>query len=88
MDLIFDRSFLQDLQKLSDPKIKQRVSATLALIEQARTLREIPNIIKMSGHNAAYRIRIGEYRIGLFRDKNVLKLIRFMHRKDIYSNFP
>jgi mRNA interferase RelE/StbE len=35
-----------------------------------------------------YRIRIGNYRLGLRYDSNSVTLLRFMHRKDIYTYFP
>jgi len=35
-----------------------------------------------------FRIRIGEYRLGLKEERGMLILLRFMHRKEIYKYFP
>ncbi len=50
---------------------------------------EISNIKKMKGKMFnAYRIKIGNYRIGIFYVDGMIELTRFMHRKDIYRYFP
>ncbi len=36
----------------------------------------------------AYRIKIGDYRIGIFVESKVVEMARFVHRKDIYKVFP
>jgi mRNA interferase RelE/StbE len=86
--VLFDKSFLQDIRKISDGKLKLRISKTIQLIENADALSEIPNLSKMKGHASAYRIRLGAYRMGLFKEKEAVRLIRVLHRKDMYSFFP
>ncbi|TVR42795.1 MAG: type II toxin-antitoxin system RelE/ParE family toxin [Bacteroidia bacterium] len=88
MIVLFDKSFLQDIRKINDVKLKSRISKIIQLIEKAESLNEIQNLSKMKGHPSAYRIRVGEYRIGLFKEKEVIKLMRILHRKDIYTYFP
>jgi len=36
----------------------------------------------------AYRIGIGDYRIGLILEDETLIFVRFLHRKDLYRYFP
>ncbi len=88
MIVLFDKSFLHDIRKINDAKLKSRISKIIQLIEKAESLNEIQNLSKMKGHPSAYRIRVGEYRIGLFKEKEVIKLMRILHRKDIYTYFP
>lgn len=88
MKVLFDKSFLQDIQKINDGKLKSRINNIIQLLEEAESLTSIPHLIKMKGHASAYRLRVGEYRIGLFKEKEVVKLIRVLHRKDIYTYFP
>lgn len=88
MKILFDKSFLRDIQKISDEKLKSKVIETLDSIERANSLSEIPNLRKMKGHATACRIRVGDYRIGLYKENDSIKLIRFMNRKDIYKYFP
>ena len=51
-------------------------------------IKAIKNIKKLKGHHDFYRIRIGDYRIGLESKNKTIELIRFLHRKDIYKYFP
>jgi len=45
---------------------------------------------KLKGHPDKYKIRVGNYRIGITIDKinRVLIFQRIAHRKDIYKIFP
>jgi mRNA interferase RelE/StbE len=45
---------------------------------------------KMTGYPGKYKIRVGDYRIGITVDKQTQTLIcqRIAHRKDIYRIFP
>jgi len=54
----------------------------------ANTLQDIGNLKKMKGHHSAYRIKIGDYRIGLFFENGSIIFAYFAHRKDIYNRFP
>jgi mRNA interferase RelE/StbE len=42
----------------------------------------------MSGHPEAYRIRIGDYRLGFYYTENQIEIARFLKRNDIYKVFP
>jgi len=42
----------------------------------------------MKGHHYAYRIRVGDYRIGLFFENGLTTFAYLAHRKDIYNRFP
>ena len=88
MVVLFDKSFLHDIRKINDAKLKLRIARVIQSIEKASSLNEINNLGKMKGHASAYRIRVGEYRIGLFKENEAIKLVRILHRKDIYTFFP
>jgi len=60
----------------------------ILLLEQADSLTDIPNLKKLKGHKSAYRIKIGDYRIGLFAEGLDIELARLVHRRDIYKVFP
>jgi mRNA interferase RelE/StbE len=51
-------------------------------------LAELNGVRKMEGYSNYYRIKLGEYRLGVKLEKSELELIRFLHRKDIYRRFP
>ncbi|QXE23968.1 plasmid stabilization system protein [Richelia sinica FACHB-800] len=52
------------------------------------TLEEITNLKKLQGYDNAYRIRIGDYRLGVIFDGETLIFERVLHRKEIYRYFP
>jgi len=46
------------------------------------------NLKKLKGFKTAYRIRVGDYRIGLFISNDTVEFARVVHQKDIYKVFP
>jgi len=40
------------------------------------------------GHPTAYRIRIQNYRVGIFQEGETVEFARILPRKDIYKYFP
>jgi mRNA-degrading endonuclease RelE of RelBE toxin-antitoxin system len=47
-----------------------------------------PGIKPLKNAKNAFRIRVGEYRIGLKKEEDVIEVMRVLHRKDIYRFFP
>ncbi len=88
MKVEFLNKFVKDLDNLTVGKVKLSVIKTIELLEAANNLSEIPNLKKLKGHKSAYRIKLGEYRIGIFVEGKVVEMARFIHRKDIYKVFP
>lgn len=88
MNIAFEKSFLKDLKGLRDKALKQRVRRLIQQVEKAQTLREVGNVRKMEGHANFYRIRIGQYRVGIVLEAGVVDFVRFLHRKDVYRYFP
>ena len=84
----FTSHFLKDLDKIRQASVKKDIRDIIELIEEAASLSEIKSIKKLKGHTAAYRIRSGDYRIGIFIENNTIEFIRIAHRKDIYKIFP
>ena len=48
----------------------------------------IENVKKLQGYENAYRIKIGDYRIGVIFENGDITFCRVMHRKEIYRYFP
>lgn len=88
MEVVFLRSFLDDIKKISDKKLKAKIKVFIIELEHAETLEGISNVIKIKGFSTAYRLRIGDYRLGFFKDDNIIELARFVKRNDIYKVFP
>ncbi|MEI6766749.1 MAG: type II toxin-antitoxin system RelE/ParE family toxin [Bacteroidota bacterium] len=89
MTVQFDRSFEKSLRYIHDKGLLLRLKRAILQIENASSLTELPVIKKLTGFNSFYRIRIGDYRIGLeIINKNTIRFIIIAHRKDIYKIFP
>lgn len=84
----FLRQFQKDLLKLKSTSTIQKVIDTIENIKKAATITEISSLKKLKGFEDAYRIRIGDYRMGLFIANDTVIFARFLHRKDIYKYFP
>jgi len=81
-------SFENDTIKIKDKLLLKRIITAVHKIEEAADLSGLSNIKKMEGSKTHYRMRVGDYRIGLEYSNNILHLVRFLHRKDIYKYFP
>ena len=88
MKVEFKSSFVKDLKRVSDKGLKERLKETIEQVENAQKFQEIGSIKKLRGGERYYRIRIGDYRLGLVSDGNTVVFVRFLHRKDIYRHFP
>jgi mRNA interferase RelE/StbE len=84
----FKTSFARDLRKLKDETIKGQVLEIIEHAEFAETLQQIDNLKKLRVGENHYRIKMGDYRIGLLLEEEVIIFVRFLHRKDIYRYFP
>jgi len=58
------------------------------LVKKAENFDDLSGIKKLTGFDDAFRIRTGNYRIGVFVDEEVVQFARVAHRKDIYKIFP
>ncbi len=88
MEIFFEESFEKDLRKIKDKKALQSVRAILTQVKNAQNIREIANLKKLKGYEAFYRIRFGDYRLGVEVTENKIIFARCLHRKDIYKHFP
>jgi mRNA-degrading endonuclease RelE of RelBE toxin-antitoxin system len=42
----------------------------------------------MRGYTNRYRIRIGDYRVGIEVNEDVIEVMRVLHRRELYRYFP
>jgi mRNA interferase RelE/StbE len=83
-----DKCFEKDTDKIKDKSLLFAIVDCIESIEKANNIKSVRNIKKLKGSSHFYRIRIGDYRIGLEIKNDTADLIRFLHRKDIYKFFP
>jgi mRNA interferase RelE/StbE len=85
---IFLSSFLADVKKLRDAKVRRAVADAIANVEQATSPDMVRSLKRLSGAREYYRIRIGHWRIGLKITANTVTFIRCLHRRELYRFFP
>ncbi len=88
MKIDFKKSFSRDLKKINDKNILKKVKEVIDTIENSPNLIELKNVKQLTSGGKYYRIRIGDYRIGIKLENEVLVFVRFLHRREIYRYFP
>lgn len=89
MKVEYRQLFLKDLKKLKKQPVYQRVfSLAFEIIPNARDLTELNNVKAMKGYPNRYRIRIGDYRVGIEISGERLEIMRVLHRREFYRYFP
>jgi mRNA interferase RelE/StbE len=87
MKIEIRKSFTKDADKLAAP-FRQHLAGIISSMEKASHPFHLSDCKKLSGHKTAYRIRMGQYRIGFFYENKTIELVRILHRKEIYRYFP
>ncbi len=82
------KTFDKDISRIKDQELKQSVFDIIKLTQQVSDLRGIPQLKKLRGHKDFYRIRLGQYRVGIVITKDTVEFLILDHRKDIYKRFP
>lgn len=87
--LEYTKRFLKDLAALPE-EIQARIEPIVFQELESENPFELGYLEKMKGYADKYKIRVGDYRIGITVEKETNTLIcqRVAHRKDIYKIFP
>lgn len=88
MKLLFEKKFLKEVSNIKEAKLQATIEEIINESERAQNTSQIKNIKKLKGFKNAYRIRVGEYRIGILIERNTIIFVRFMHRREVYKYFP
>ena len=85
----YKKRFLTELSKLPEDVQSQAEKVVFEDLICENPF-DLGYIEKMKGYPGNYKIRIGQYRIGITVDKQKTILVcnRIAHRKDIYRIFP
>ena len=88
MQYEFEKSFVRDYQKVKEKDLAKAILEAINTVSEASSIKDIRNVKKLSGFKSAYRIRVGDYRIGCRLRNEKIVFVAFAHRKDIYKKFP
>ncbi|NCO33103.1 MAG: plasmid stabilization protein [Armatimonadetes bacterium CG2_30_59_28] len=84
----FRRSFERDVRKVPADPVRTRIKEMIEAIEAAGSLTEVPNVERIHGTEGCYRIRVGDYRLGIYLQDPEVEFVRCLHRREIYRHFP
>ncbi len=88
MNIEFRKTFEKDLREINDGSLLAKVKSVIIAVEAANSLDDIANLKKLKGDEGYFRIRIGDYRLGLFLDGETILFVRIIHRREFYRYFP
>ena len=88
MKVEFRASFVKDLRYIKDKGLLSRIKQTIELVEKAQGTPDMASLKKLKGGSNYYRIRVGDYRLGLTIEGDRATFVRCLNRKEIYRFFP
>lgn len=89
MRALFTKSFAKDLRKhKKNLELLKQVQKIIENVEQAEAITELSNLKQLKAEGRYYRIRTGDYRIGITIENEKIIFIRVLHRREIYRFFP
>lgn len=88
MNIEVTRKFQKQLEAINDYQLKNKVLSVIEAVIGAEDLVGFHNLKKLSGFKGCYRIRVGDYRMGIFIENQKVIFAAFDHRSDIYKYFP
>ena len=89
MKVQYRKSFLRDLRKLKGSPVYNKIyQFVFTFLPEVDRLEDVKGIKAMKGHPNRYRIRIGNYRVGIEINNDNLEVMRVLHRGEFYRYFP
>ncbi|WP_143072844.1 type II toxin-antitoxin system RelE family toxin [Parapedobacter indicus] len=74
---------------MKDASLKQKVADVIEALEAANDLSDVKQLKKLKGYKSFYRIKLGDYRIGVeLGQSDEITFIILAHRREIYRRFP
>ena len=58
------------------------------ILPNAEELQDLSNVKVLKGYPNRYRIRIGDYRVGIEVHGDQVEMMRVLHRREFYRYFP
>jgi mRNA interferase RelE/StbE len=77
MNVKFEAKFAKDLRAVREQKLLNELKEIIEECKTANSLSELNHVKKMQGYEHFYRIRLGDYRIGIELVEDVLIFTRF-----------
>ena len=87
MEVVLTKKYIKQHAK-APADVREKARDILLQLQQADSLAEINEVKKLGGFKNYYRIRFGQYRIGVEQKQPKIIIICLMERSQIYKSFP
>nr|VFJ58479.1 MAG: mRNA interferase RelE/StbE [Candidatus Kentron sp. DK] len=74
--------------KVKHRSVLRQVRRIIEQVEAANEYQDVTGWKKITGHSEYYRIRCGDYRIGIVLNGVEMEFVRCLHRREVYRYFP
>ena len=74
MKVDYTHRFKKDIQKIVNKKLKIKIESTIENCKAADTPEQIKNLKKLKGYDIFFRIEIGDFRIGISIEENLITI--------------
>ena len=87
MHICYESSFEKDVKKVKNKAVRRALKDVVLVIKNAQSPHDISGLKKLRGYDAYYRLRIGDYRLGLELTADTFILTRFCIEKMFIVSF-
>lgn len=89
MEVRYRKLFLKDFKKLKGQPVYEKVyNLAFITLPAMEVLQSLSQVKAMKGFPNRYRIRMGNYRIGIEVNGDTVEMMRVLHRREFYRYFP
>jgi mRNA interferase RelE/StbE len=88
LKVLYAKNFLKDLAQVPNPDRERIEIWAFHELSKYETISSVGKIEKLQGFKNHFKIRFGNYRIGIHVIDNTVTFERVLHRKEIYRYFP
>jgi mRNA interferase RelE/StbE len=88
MNVEHSAGFSRNLRQIPSAQLRRRLALKIEELEEASNIIEVSGVKRLRAEGRHYRVRIGDYRLGITMDDDVAVLRRFLPRRDFYRYFP
>jgi len=86
--VLYTKSFGRDIDTIKkNATLKKRILEIIERLKEVESLDDVKGIKKIEGYEAYYRLRIGDYRLGIKLVGDTLELIRFLTGRTFTGDF-
>lgn len=88
MEVEYSKKFLKQLATVPSDIRSKIENFVFEELVSTSSIYEMGKVEKMKGYDGFYKVRFGNYRLGLVIENELITVKVVMHRREIYKFFP